>query len=153
MDYELDFYKGFDSYFSSLLRHHPSAVSCDDSDLLLEESCVMDISTEVLYFLWIWLYDRWTILYEFLRMDMIRRQYGCPIRGKGLTPPHFSWCESSDAFITICLKTFGYNIDMISMDMVWIELKWKPPHRKEAATTLLSWYEPLLRWYVSVWNV
>jgi len=30
----------------SLLRHHPSAVSCDDSDLLLEESCVMDISTE-----------------------------------------------------------------------------------------------------------
>ena len=31
----------------SLLRHHPSAVSCDDSDLLLEESCVMDISTEV----------------------------------------------------------------------------------------------------------
>ena len=32
---------------TSLLRHHPSAVSCDDSDLLLEESCVMDISTEV----------------------------------------------------------------------------------------------------------
>ena len=32
---------------TSLLRHHPSAVSCDDSDLLLEETCVMDISTEV----------------------------------------------------------------------------------------------------------
>ena len=46
--------KIFDSFFlSSLLRHHPSAVSCDDSDLLLEESCVMDISTEVLYFPWI----------------------------------------------------------------------------------------------------
>ena len=40
----------------SLLRHHPSAVSCDDSDLLLEESCVMDISTEVkiIWIIMIW---------------------------------------------------------------------------------------------------
>ena len=104
--------KIFDSFFlSSLLRHHPSAVSCDDSDLLLEESCVMDISTEVLYFPWIWLYDRWTILYEFLRMDMILRQCGCPLRGKGVTTSHLSWCESSDAFINICLK----HLDIISI--------------------------------------
>ena len=36
-------------FLFSLLRHHPSAVSCDDSDLLLEESCIMDISTEVIF--------------------------------------------------------------------------------------------------------
>ena len=26
------------------MSQHPSAVSCDDSDLVLEETCVMDIS-------------------------------------------------------------------------------------------------------------
>ena len=62
----------------SLLRHHPSAVSCDDSDLLLEESCVMDISTEVKI---IWIIMIWGGITEVLCFIWVLVKLGFPFLG------------------------------------------------------------------------
>ena len=83
------------------------------------------------------LYDRWTILYEFLRLDMILRQYGCTLWGKGVTTPHLSSCESSDAFINICLK----HLNDIRYDKHRYVMNWSESHLTGRRQQRISWAE------------
>ena len=100
----------------SLLRHHPSAVSCDDSDLLLEESCVMDISTEVKI---IWIIMIWGGITEVLCFIWVLVKLGFPFLGG--RKQRISWAEAQRS---ICSAGWQCHHQGVHCQLSWIRTKY-----------------------------